>query len=55
MRLSQNSIPRTKSYATNPGLPSTDRTKKRGSSFAKLPTNIQWFYIFIYEYKGIMR
>ena len=34
MRLSQNSIPR--SYS-NASLPVTDRIKKRGSSFTKLP------------------
>ena len=34
MRLSQNSIPR--SYS-NSGLPASDRIKKRGSSFTKLP------------------
>lgn len=34
MRLSQNSIPR--SYS-NSGLPASDKIKKRGSSFTKLP------------------
>lgn len=36
MRLSQNSIPRTGSYS-NVTIPKSDKVKKRGSSFTKLP------------------
>ena len=36
MRLSQNSIPRTGSYS-NVTIPKSNKVKKRGSSFTKLP------------------